>query len=285
MNDCKKSNLLFDEFFLNEISIEDKKFIDEHLKTCLKCSSELKENTAMLSGITINEYKEPRQEFWDNYLTNLNDRMQSEGLLQEDKLLNKSDKIKKIIYKISNWFKSISASRWALQGSAVIVLLLIGVLIGRNYFAPVIPSTNEKSQFEKNILIANNPGPKQAILQRTSNFIDRSRVILLAIDNFDLEKEDSEVINLFNQQRVSRNLVKQAALIKEDLSNFKQHRLKALIGDLEIILLQIANIDSGSEMETIKLVKGNKYIHGMLYRIRINDLRRSVNKKEKFKTI
>lgn len=285
MNECKKSNLLFDEIFFNEISRSDKKFIDKHLKKCGKCRNGLNENTAMLSGITLNEYKEPRSEFWNNYTSNLNDRMLSEGLLEDEKSLNKSDKINELIHQISNWFKNIPASRWALQGSVVIALLLIGVLIGRNFFSPVVPSTNDSNLFKEDIVFADNPGPNKAILQRTSNFIDRSRVILLAIDNFDLETEDSEAINLFNQQRVSRNLVKQAALIKEDLSNFKQHRLKSLIGDLEIILLQIANIDSGSEMETIKLVKGNKYIHGMLYRIRINDLRRSVNKKEKFKTI
>jgi len=73
-------------------------------------------------------------------------------------------------------------------------------------------------------------------------------------------------------------LIRKAALLKQDLSKTRQRRLQELISELEIILLQIANMDPGSEMETLQIVKGEQYIKGMLYKIRINDLRRSTNK-------
>lgn len=284
MNECKKSRLLFDEAFFGELTDEDKCFLDRHLENCPKCRTELNQNTSLLSGITKKKAKkkadEPHPEFWDNYTANLHQRMVSEGLLRGNPLLKKQKKWKKLLKQISGWFTTHSLPAWALQGTAAAVLLMVGIFIGRQFFAPMSPPTPAPGPINQtDALVTAGLSPRQQKnLRRTDSFIDRSRVILLAIENFDPETQSTQAINLPYQKKISRDLVKQAISLKQDLSETRQRRLKELITELEIILLQIANMDPGSEMETLQLVKGGRYIHGMLYKIRINDLRRSTYK-------
>lgn len=263
MNDCKKSRLLFDDAFFGELTGEDKSFLDRHLENCPKCRSELKENTALLSVITKKKSNEPDPGFWDNYTANLHQRMQSEwgGTPTLQKLKLAAEKL-----------TTLSVPTRALQGAAAVVLVIVGIVIGRLFFAPGPGDRNNER------LTAGMNARQQETLRRTGSFIDRSRVILLAIENFDPETQSARAINLPYQKKISRDLVKQAVSLKQDLSVSRQRRLKELISELEIILLQIANMDPGSEMETLQLVKGGQYIRGMLYKIRINDLRRSIYK-------
>ncbi len=269
MNDCKKNRLLFDHAFFGELTNEEKDALDQHLENCPKCRTELKQNTALLSKITKKKAHEPHPGFWENYTANLHQRMQSEGLLTKEK---------KLLQRISRWFTTHSVPDWALQGAAAVILVAVGIFIGRQFFAPSPLPTTETSGLTPH-------HAQQIMMQRADRFIDRSRVILLAIENFDPETQNPRAINLPYQKEISRDLVKQAVALKQDLSETRSRRLKELISELEIILLQIANIDPGSEMETLQLVKGGRYIRGMLYKIRINDLRRSTYKTNEKKRI
>lgn len=259
MNECKKSGLLFDDVFFGELTGEDKAFLDRHLETCPQCRAELEQNTALLAAVTKKKKHEPRPDFWDNYTANLHQRMLSDGHLGRRP-------------KIFDWFTTHSVPTWALQGAAAVLLVIVGIVIGRFFFAPA--PIDQKDE----LLTAALSQEQQETLQRTSRFIDRSRVILLAIENFDPETQSARAINLPYQRKISRDLVKQVNTLKQDLSEIHRRRLKELISELEVILLQIANMDPGSEMETLQLVKGGQYIRGMLYKIRINDLRRSTYK-------
>jgi Na+-transporting NADH:ubiquinone oxidoreductase subunit NqrC len=157
-----------------------------------------------------------------------------------------------------------------------VILVIIGIFIGRFLFnsSPIrvedFASTKSPNSFSQAISTQT-----MITLQQMDRFLDRSRVILMAIENFDPETESTHAINLPYQKEISRQLVNQAVALKIDLSKTRQRRLKELLGELEVILMQIANIDSGSEMETLQLVKGGRYIRGILYKIRLIDLQRS----------
>ncbi len=282
MNDCKKSKMLFDEAFFGELTGRDKEFLDSHLENCPKCRTQLDQNSSLLSGITVNNEQEPHPDFWENYTANLHQRMMAEGHIQKNEPAKQHSKIKELKEKLSNLLTVPSFPTWALQSAAAAVFVVIGIFIGSRFFAPgPLPVPTPAPTPNNGAILAAGPATGQNAIQRTANFLDRSRVILLAIENFDPETESTQAINIPFQQEISRNLLKEAASLKQDLSGPRRRRLKELIAELEIILLQIANIDPGSEMETIQLVKGGQYIRGMLFKIRINDLRRSTYKTKK----
>lgn len=273
MNKCKRSRLLFDGAFFGELSVREKSFLDSHLEQCPACRAELEQNNLLLQGIAGKRTGEPEPGFWDNYTANLHQRMRAEGHLETNKATGRLK---------HGGPRFHFMPMWARQGAAALILVVVGIFIGRYAFTPrTVPARGTGEIAPNHAMLTAGTSKEQKILLRTGKFFDRSRVILLAIDNFDPETESAGAINLAYQKKLSRDLLKQAYILKQDLSETKQRRLQELISELEVILLQIANIDEASELETLELIKDGAYIRGLLYKIRINDLRRSTYKMDR----
>lgn len=272
---CKQCKDLFDEAFCQELNKEQKLFFENHLQECPKCRSEFKEANAMLNFMKKRVRKEPGPVFWDDYREKLHDRMERENLLH-----TKSKKKQETFFQ---FFQSFNLSpRWVVQAAAALVLVVIGIFIGREIFPPAkAPGT----QLEPSPVLVSGYEPGTKLYQSTHNFIERSKVILLAMTNFDPKTEDSYILNLPYQQRISRELLRQARGLKNELDDLRQRQLTDLISDLEIILLQVANLDSDSDTSAIELVKNGVKIRGILFEIQLTDIRQSINKKKKSKRI
>lgn len=275
MNQCKQCKDLFDEALCKELNKKQKLFLENHLQECPKCRSEFEEANAMLNFMRKKVRQEPGPTFWDDYWENLQDRMEKENVLHA-----KSKKRRKTFSQI---FQSLNFSpRWLVQAAAALVLVVIGIFIGREIFPP---SKDPGKQIERSPVLESGYEPGTKLYHRTHNFIERSKVILLAMINFDPKTEDSYVLNLTHQQRISRELVRQAGGLKSELADPDQRQLRELISDLEIILLQVANLDSDSDISAIELVKNGVKIRGVLFKIQLTDIRQSINKKRKSKRI
>lgn len=271
MSKCKKSRDLLDEVYLKELNKEEKLFLETHLRDCAKCRSEFDETTSMLNLMTKKVRTEPGADFWEGYCTRLIERMEKEEVLHP-----------KIEKKRKPFFPSLDLiPRWAFQAVTAVVLVVFGIFIGREVFPP---SHRDKQTDQAPLLVSDRePGPE--LILRTRNFIERSKVILLAISNFDPETEDPFVLNLPYQREVSKELVQQAGWIKKELAGLRQRRLGELITDLEVILLQVANLESEPGISAIELVKNGVKIRGVLFNIQLTDIRRSISKKNKSKII
>jgi hypothetical protein len=113
------------------------------------------------------------------------------------------------------------------------------------------------------------PDSQIDVSQRAFNYIQRSKLIVLAISNFDTENHDPYTLDLPYQQQVSRELVQEASWLKEELSGRHQRRLQELISDLEVILLQIANLETDSDVSTIELLQDGVKSRGILFKIHL----------------
>jgi hypothetical protein len=156
------------------------------------------------------------------------------------------------------------APKWVYQGAAALVLIIVGVFIGRMIFMPSVPAIQQAAQ-----------QPRGELIHRTQNYIERSKLILLALVNFDPATEDPYALDLPYQQQVSRDLVQEASLLKSDLAKSDQRRLEELIANLEMILLQIANMESENDMEAIEILKEGVNRQGVLMQINLTVLRHS----------
>ena len=112
-----------------------------------------------------------------------------------------------------------------------------------------------------------------ALVQRSQYYIERSKRILLALVNFDPSIEDPYALDLPYQKQTSKDLVREANYLKNELAESDQERLENLIGSLEIILLQIANLESENDLDAIELVKDGIDRQGILMEINLSDLR------------
>jgi hypothetical protein len=270
MSQCKKSRDLFDKAYLNELNKEEKLFLETHLRDCTKCRFEFDETTSMLNFMTKKARIEPEPDFWAGYWTRLKERMEKENVLHP--IIEKKGET---LFPYLNLIP-----RWAFQAVTAVVLVVLGIFIGREVFPPSGAGTGTKIQRDQPPLLVSKRGPGSELILRTRNFIERSKVILLAITNFDPETEDPFVLNLPYQQKVSKELVQQAGMIKKELAGLGQRRLRELITDLEVILLQVANLESEPGISAIELVKNGVEIRGVLFNIQLTDIRRSISKKK-----
>lgn len=267
MNECKKFRSLFSEALYDEFNSEQEELFKKHLISCSKCQSEYDGMKSTLEIMSRRTRPEPGQTFWDNFSVNLSDRMEAE-------LLPRKRDPKKL--RRNNFFTF--APRWTFQAAAALVLIVVGIFIGKSINTP---SSRIIQQADQSSSTISQMEPGLEFVQRTQNYFDRSKLILLAIVNFDPETEDVYALNLPVQQKISRELVQEASYLKEELADSSQRRLKNLVADLEVILLQIANLESENDLESILFVKKGADSRGVLMKIRLMDIRRTMNQENK----
>jgi hypothetical protein len=265
MNECKKCRSLFLEYFYGELDPLKKKFFDDHLLACEKCKSQFEEMEAVLQFTGKRVRSEPPEEFWGSFEKKLERRIEIE---------ESSGTERESIREIRRRRFSI-APKWAYQTAAAVVLIIIGVFIGRELFSPSISGLQHASRQSG---IATSQQPEITLVNRSQAYINRSKLILLALVNFDPSTEDPYALDLPYQKQVSRELVEEASFLKKELAESDQERLENLIAGLEIILLQIANLESERNFEAIELVREGINRRGILMEINLSDLRLSMKK-------
>ena len=266
MSDCKKCQDLFGEAFYEELNAEQKNFLESHIRVCEGCESEYDEMTSTLKVMEKRTRPEPDQAYWNGYWNKLARRMEDE---------------KTITPKSESWWRAFTfVPKWAYQTAAALLLVFLGVFFGRMVFSP--PVSDTKQAHRPGLISQQGPGVELA--SRTQNYIERSKLMLLALVNFDPETEDSYALNLPYQQQISKELVQEASYLKNKLADSGQRRLGNLIADLEVILLQIANLESEYDFDAIDIVKEGVNRRGILMQINLTDIRRSIQKRNKSKS-
>jgi hypothetical protein len=258
MSDCKKYKDMLVDALYEELSSEDKPVFEKHLEECVKCRQEYEEMSATMETMSQRVRPESEAEFFDGYWNRLAERMDRERVIHATK---------------AKWWESLFSRkighmpRWAYQAVASIILVFVGIFLGRMFFTPG-QVTDQPSTMVQTL---SQPDPQINVSQRAFDYIQRSKLIVLAISNFDSENQDPYALDLPYQQQVSRELVQEASWLKEELSGRRNRRLQELVSDLEVILLQIANLEEESDMSTIELVQDGVKSRGILFKIHLAD--------------
>jgi anti-sigma factor RsiW len=108
---------------------------------------------------------------------------------------------------------------------------------------------------------------------RTTRYLERSKVLLLGLVN--LEPAQEAVLDLSSRQTVARELVREAGTLKTELSQADQALLRTLVADLELILMQIANLEAGIDVPAIELVKSGVDRRAVLLKINLAEMQQA----------
>ena len=262
MNKCKKCRNLFTGALYDELDTGQKLFFERHIELCQKCRLGYAQMESTLKIMDKRTRKEPGKAFWDSYWNRLARKMEKEEALTQRR---------------KSW-----RPRWSYQAVAAVILVILGFFMGRVLFFPSLP---ERRQAVHATAPPSQLQPGLDLVHRTRNYIERSKPMLLAIINFDPKSEDLYALDLPYQQQVSRELVNEAGILKKELADSGQKKLQDLITDLELILLQIANLESEHDFDTLELVKRGVDSRGILLKINITDIRKNIDKEIKKKPI
>ncbi|MGH1366668.1 MAG: hypothetical protein ACRBF0_24120 [Calditrichia bacterium] len=191
------------------------------------------------SFMSQREKVDPGEAFWQGYWDKL------EPQLQETPTATR-------IIKLPNW---------AYQTVAAAAILLLGVFIGRSFMQPprqVVPIDVVQAA---------------AIEARTDAYLERSKVLLLGLVNME-QKEDLESLNFQRYQNVSRKLLNEGGHLKEAFQQPGKARLRQLVSDLEIILMQIANLDAQEDFTAIEMLQTGVERRGIMLKINLEEMQR-----------
>jgi hypothetical protein len=253
MISCRKCKDLMIEALYGELGPADRKAFDEHLESCPDCASEYSVMGATLRIMDRRRRPDPGREFWDGYWDRLEARLDREAPLpaRRESLAARAGRLIALV------------PRWSYRMAAGAVLLLIGILIGRAVFPP----SGSSPQGPLNVAsraagpVSNNP------VARARDYIERSQLLLLGLVNYDPATEDLSALDMPRRKALSRELATQAADIHSALKDSREMRLRQLVADLQVIMMQIAHLGAGNDLEGVELVKAGVQTKGIFLKI------------------
>jgi hypothetical protein len=140
--------------------------------------------------------------------------------------------------------------RWSYQAAGGAVLVALGILIGRLLLGPGGEISPLETSTGKTSLPVSN-GPEV----RAQKYIERSELLLLGLVNYNPKTDDLYALDMPRRKAISRDLVSQAEAIQGSLTDPRQKRLRELVSDLRVVMMQIANLGAGNDLEGVELVQ------------------------------
>lgn len=259
MNACKKCRSLLVEALYDELEPKAKSFFERHTASCPGCAAEYRTMKGTLQIMDGRIRPEPGPDFWDGYWDRFSRR------LEKDKAAGRvSSPRRRNLGRVWGF-----APRWVYQAAAAVALLIVGIWIGRTVFIPRRAQLDVAKQ--ATLAPAIQPAGGDPVL-RARDYIDRSKLVLLALVNYDPASEDPYALNLPRQKQVSQELVSEAGRLKSELRDPRRRRLRELVTDLETILLQIANLEAKNDLEAVEIVKQGVENRGILLKINLSEM-------------
>lgn len=259
MNNCRKCRSMFVEAIYGELTSDQQERFNCHLESCPKCAEEFGRMKLSTEIMDKRVRSEPEAHYWESYWDNLAERMKQEEN-QVSKLFTWWQRFKENFY---------FEPRLTYRLAGAVALLVIGIFIGKLYFAGGSSTDFQPGITEQNLKIS---AEQTAVKVRADRYIARSKVLLLGMINFDPETEDAYALNLPYQKKISQNLVQEAVVLKNELNDPAHEKLRELVADLEVILLQIANLESELDMDGIEMVKSGVDRRGILLKINLEEM-------------
>ena len=256
MNECRRCREVLIEALYDELDPAEKEAFERHLEACPDCVAERAALNETLRLMDRRQRPDPGPEFWEGYW----DRLSRRGLWEA----TSEGRRPSLAARLGRVFSGLP--RWAYQVAGAAALVLVGILIGRLALGP----TGGARQ-----MTASRNAPAASAVVQAADFIDRSQVLLLGLVNYDPATQDAYAFDLAGKKARSRELANQVPAIRRGLDQPGQRRLRELVSELEVILMQIANLESGQDLDGVELIKQGVDRRGLFLKIDLDRMSRA----------
>jgi hypothetical protein len=260
MSECSKCRNYFVDALYDELTPEQKDHFNHHMETCSSCRSEFEKMKSALEIMDLREQDSLPGEFWSDFQQRLESRLDREEKRKKTNVVQFFSPLKMLR----------TVPRWTQYLAAAILLVAIGIFIGR-YFSPGSYSPEPVAQIDNQ---SSSLIKQTAVDDRAYRYLERSKILLLGIVNLDPEAEEASAPDYSRERQVARGLIQEAAVLKDDLTNANQRKLYQLVSDLEVILLQIANLETTNDLPAVEMIRSGVDRRGILLKINLEEMDR-----------
>jgi hypothetical protein len=246
------------EAFYGELDSPIRAAFARHLAACPVCGAEYAALRETLGLMDKRERPDPGPDFWEGYWDRLSRRLLWESTDEQPHRSWLGARLIRLAARLP---------RWSYQAAGAVALLLVGILIGSRLIGP---SGRPGTTTAAIPVTASRP---EAVVQ-AGNFIERSKVLLLGLVNYDPATQDAYAFDLDGKKAVSRRLADEAPSIRKGLDGPGQRRLRELVAELEVIMMQIANLEAGQDLDGVELIKQGIDRRGLFLRIDLDRMAR-----------
>ena len=245
---CEEIREQFAEALYGELSEDARAAFEAHLAGCVSCAkhyASMRETLSVMDKRTREELSQPE---WDQFWQHLHGKLSSiGGVAPKPRLLI---------------FRPMPA--WA-YGIAALLVLAVGMYLGKTFLSPNPVATPAE------LPVAVSTTTPDTTTQQALAYLERSRNLLIGVAN--LSDEHSSVVDLSQPRQISRTLVDQGNVLAVALNKPDQQLLRQLIRDLQIILLQLANMESRPGVPVVEFIRKGIDEKSILLKINLEQMR------------
>lgn len=282
------------EALYGELDAQNARELEAHLAGCEPCRTLSDEMRATAAAMNERRRPDPGQEYWNSFYARLEARMDREGSVVDGARVTARRR---------------SNVSWGYRVAAAVAVLAAGVWIGRSTMAPRGTESNRDltvtrgdmpadsssqagSPFQDTSRVADTgrgaiDGPPSGTTTRSGagrnlqlasadvrarEYIERSQVLLLALVNSSPDSSESGPPNFAVQRERAGVLVQEAAVLGEDLPGSDNRRLRELVASLQMILREIANLESQNDFDAVQIIRNRVDREGVLLQIDVEQM-------------
>ncbi len=274
MNSHRKIKTQLYSYLRGELSGTEQTAVQSHLKACSQCSAELKslqEAAAMLDA----HFKRPSESRSDLYWQQFTEKV-------ERRIERESEPEESFVHRVLDVFL-VHRKPFGVGFATALVLVFIAIGAWNLWLKnPAIPPVNGQTEEMAGVGLT---GVQNAALEtQAQDYLEQSKVLLISLVNTDTKSLSGGSSALQKEKELSRKLVNESAMLTSKLNDPSQRQMKELIADLQLILVQIANLSNNQEAPGVEIIKGGIEHNGILFKINLEQIQRATKSSPRIKT-
>lgn len=255
MSSCSRCQKMMAGALYRELTSRQQQAFDKHLATCPQCAEEYQQLLWTLNIMNRRQAPAMDPAYWEGFWDRLSGRLEpgKRKLFRPD---------------WRRWIPPVTIPvrpAWVPVAAAVL-LVATGIFIGRSTY---LSRTGAPAHARAAVL---DPALVAEFNTLAGRYLERSRILLLGLGNFDTEYDDPAVFNFSQQQMISQELLYQGRELRSHKVAASNQGLQYLVDEIELILLQLANSEGENLKWTIQLVQEGIEKNSILLKITLTGL-------------
>lgn len=254
-------------YLRDELSAAERQAVETHVKSCAACADELQSmrETVDLLSRKVRRPSELRSElYWQQFAEKVERRIQVRATGEEPQSF-----VGRLLELFAEHRKPFSFGFASALSLLVLAFAVWSLWIKSPGPDQMASDAQVRQSSEREAAIQ-----KTAVEVRAADYLEQSKVLLIGIMNTDTKSLVESKSLLRRQREMSRTLVRESHEISSRLTDPSQQRLKELVSDLGLILVEIANLETEHGAQGVEIVKGGVERNGILFKINLEEMQR-----------